>query len=159
MRVERNPACHSIKKKNESPKNFLVTGYFFFVMVQVVIESHKNSTRREDLICLDFQGSFDSGEKIKLDNLEIGDLTLKEDSAILVTGHHRLIGKRVKLPKPFAVIHKRKTDPYMMEDVEQTTTFDVVSIVKEKYVFSGRPGFIVQEDLRGLTKINKLQQQ
>lgn len=125
-------------------------------MVQVVIESYKNSFKRADLVCLDFQGSFEAGEQVQLDNLEVGDLTIKDNSAILITGHHRLVGKKVKLPKPFAVIHKRKSDDYIMDD-NNDATYDVVTILKEKYVFSGRPGFIVQEDLRGLTKMNKKQ--
>jgi chromosome transmission fidelity protein 8 len=32
-------------------------------------------------------------------------------------------------------------------------SYDVVSIIKEKYVFSQRPGLIVQENLRNLTRI------
>jgi chromosome transmission fidelity protein 8 len=122
-------------------------------MVHVVIHSYQNSDRK-DLVYLDFQGNFDSGDHVKLDNLEIGDLTLKDDSAILIIGHHRLVGKKVKLPKPFAVIHKRKTDLDVMEE-EDGVCYDVVTILKEKYVFPNRPGLIVQESLRGLTKIGK----
>lgn len=31
--------------------------------------------------------------------------------------------------------------------------FDTVAILREKYVFSQRPGLLVQENLRGLTRI------
>lgn len=123
-------------------------------MVHVVIHSYQNSDRKEDLVYLDFQGNFDAGDLVKLDNLEIGDLTIDSDSVVLVIGHHRLVGKKVKLPKPFAVIHKRKTDLDVMEE-EDGVCYDVVTILKEKYVFSSRPGLIVQESLRGLTKIGK----
>ncbi|KAI8080688.1 uncharacterized protein B0P05DRAFT_539174 [Gilbertella persicaria] len=129
--------------------------FFFFVlhrMVNISIYPYINSEKKQELICLDFQGSFDSGDATELDNMEIGDLTLEDDSAVLVIGHHRLVGKKAKLPKPYAVIYKRKKEEDAMEE---GTSYDVVTILKEKYVFTGRPGLIVQESLRGLTRIGK----
>ncbi|KAI9360549.1 hypothetical protein BD770DRAFT_419070 [Pilaira anomala] len=121
-------------------------------MVHVVIHSQKNSNEHQDLVYLDFQGSFDSPDNIDVSNIEIGDLTLDNDKAIVIIGHHKLMGKKVKLPKPFAVIHKRKD---VMDEGNGGVCYDVVTILKEKYVFSTRPGLIVQESLRGLTKIGK----
>lgn len=121
-------------------------------MVHVVIHSQQNSNVSEDLVYLDFQGSFNSSDNIDVSNLEIGDLTLSENSAMLIIGHHKLVGKKVKLPKPFAVIHKRKD---MMDEGNGGICYDVVTILKEKYVFPTRPGLIVQESLRGLTRIGK----
>lgn len=120
-------------------------------MVHVVIHSYKDSVQTQDLIYLDFQGSFESVDNIQLSNVDIGDLTLSTDSAQLIIGHHKLTGKKVKLPKPLAVIHKRKD----MMDEGGCGEYDVVTILKDKYVFSGRPGLIVQESLRGLTRIGK----
>lgn len=125
-------------------------------MVNIVIHSLQNSEKKEELVYLDFQGSFDSPENPDVSNIEIGDLTLKDDSALLIIGHHKLVGKKVKLPKPFAVLHKRKREQDdMMEDGKDGVVYDVVTILKEKYVFSGRPGLIVQESLRGLARIGK----
>ncbi|KAI8350380.1 hypothetical protein BD560DRAFT_337620 [Blakeslea trispora] len=121
-------------------------------MVNIVIHSHNNSNRKEELICLEFQGSFDSGDATELGNLEVGDLTLEGDSAVLITGHHRLVGKKAKLSKPLAVMHKKQKEP---DSMEEGTAYEVVTLLKEKYIFSGRPGLIVQESLRGLTKIGK----
>ncbi|KAI9244648.1 Ctf8-domain-containing protein [Helicostylum pulchrum] len=119
-------------------------------MVHVVIHSYKDSVQTQDLIYLDFQGSFESVDNIQLSNVDIGDLTLSTDSAQLIIGHHKLTGKKVKLQRPLAVIHKRRD---MMD--EGGDEYDVVTILKEKYVFSDRPGLIVQESLRGLTRIGK----
>jgi chromosome transmission fidelity protein 8 len=125
-------------------------------MVHVVIHPHQRSDKTEELLYLDFQGSFESADNIDVSNIEIGDFTLKEDSAILIIGHHKLVGKKVKLPKPYAVIHKRKVeDDIMIDDRNDGVCYDVVTILREKYVFSGRPGLIVQESLRGLTRIGK----
>lgn len=124
-------------------------------MVHIVIHPLQTSNKTEELIYLDFQGSFESSsEEANVSNIEIGDLTLQENSALLIIGHHKLTGKKVKLPKPFAVIHKKKIDK---DDMEEDTgvCYDVVTILKEKYVFSVRPGLIVQESLRGLTRIGK----
>ncbi|RCH99172.1 Chromosome transmission fidelity protein 8 [Rhizopus azygosporus] len=114
-------------------------------MVNIVIHPYNQSSQKQDLLVLDFQGSFDSGEVVDLSLVKFGNVTLNENSAELVIGHHRLVGKKVKLPKPYAVIHKRKDS---ME-----ASYDVVSFIKEKYVFSQRPGLIVQENLRNLTRI------
>lgn len=125
-------------------------------MVHIVIHSLQNSEKKEELVYLDFQGSFDSPDNTDVSNIEIGDLTLKDNSALLIIGHHKLVGKKVKLPKPFAVLHKRRLgQDDMIEDGKDGVVYDVVTILKEKYVFSGRPGLIVQESLRGLAKIGK----
>ncbi|KAG2189807.1 hypothetical protein INT46_007916 [Mucor plumbeus] len=123
-------------------------------MVHIVVHSHRHSNKKEELVYLDFQGSFDVGDEPQLDNLEIGDLTLQGESAILIIGHHRLVGKKMKLAKPFAVVHKRKTDLDILEE-QDGVCYDVVTILKEKYVFPNRPGLIVQESLRGLARIGK----
>lgn len=126
-------------------------------MVHVVIHSHSTSNKTEELLYLDFQGSFDSADNLDVSNIEIGDLTLLDDSATLIIGHHKLVGKKVKLPKPYAVIHRQKAEDEdaMMEDGKSGISYDVVTILREKYVFSNRPGLIVQESLRGLTKIGR----
>lgn len=80
-------------------------------------------------------------------------------------GHHRLEGKKVKLPKPLAVIRKRgdqsglKDNEVMDVDndddttTEPTCTYDTVAILREKFVFTQRPLLQVQPGLRGLTRI------
>ncbi|KAI9255058.1 Ctf8-domain-containing protein [Phascolomyces articulosus] len=110
------------------------------------------------LILLEFQGNFQSSET-QVQNLKMGDITFNNDKATLVVGHHRIEGKKVKLPKPFAIIRKRPQEGEEMMDTDTATNttssvvYDTVTILKEKYVFSQRPGLIVQESLRGLTRI------
>ncbi|KAI8876312.1 hypothetical protein K501DRAFT_338175 [Backusella circina FSU 941] len=120
-------------------------------MVHVIINSHANSDNQKELLFLDFQGSFDVGERIDLSNIKVGDLTLNEDSAMLVIGHHRIQGKKVKLAKPFAVMKKQPVEDEDMSDGQ--LYYDVVTILREKYVFSNRPGLMVHESLRGLSRI------
>jgi len=66
-----------------------------------------------------------------------------------------LEGKKTKLSKPLAVIAKRnRQDADAMDlDQQQSVTYDVVHILKEKFVFAHRPSLLVQEDLRGLMKV------
>jgi chromosome transmission fidelity protein 8 len=137
-------------------------------MVHVIINSHVNSNDQKELLFLDFQGSFDVGEHVDLSNIKVGDLTLKEvkhnspscmklvltikkDSAMLVIGHHRLVGKKVKLPKPLAVMKKQPVEQEEMSDGQ--LYYNVVTILREKYVFSNRPGLMVHQSLRGLSRV------
>lgn len=73
----------------------------------------------------------------------------------LTIAHHKLEGKKTKLAKPLAVITKSvQVDVDAMElDQPRPVTYDVVRIIKEKYVFAHRPSLLVQEDLRGLMKV------
>lgn len=73
-------------------------------------------------------------------------------------GHQRLVGKKVQLSKPFAVIKKRKIIETATMDIDDDPSqpaayFDTVAILREKYVFAQRPSLVVQENLRGLTRI------
>lgn len=74
-------------------------------------------------------------------------------------------GKKVKLPKPLAVIRKRGDQSSGLKDnmdvdnddedttTEPTSTYDTVAILREKFVFTQRPLLQVQPGLRGLTRI------
>ncbi|ORY94446.1 hypothetical protein BCR43DRAFT_494025 [Syncephalastrum racemosum] len=110
-------------------------------MVHAVICPLNTSTSRE-LVLLEFQGSFES----TLPNVSsafIGDISIDNDEAFLAIGHHKLTGKRATLSKPMAVIKKR----------DETEAYDTVCIIKHKYIFASRPALVVQESLRGLTRI------
>lgn len=72
-------------------------------------------------------------------------------------------GKKVKLPKPLAVIRKRGDQSGLKDNMdvdndedtttEPTSTYDTVAILREKFVFTQRPLLQVQPGLRGLTRI------
>ncbi|KAI9498973.1 Ctf8-domain-containing protein [Zychaea mexicana] len=127
-------------------------------MVCAVICPLQSSQKEPSLVLLEFQGHFQSSES-QVQSLKMGDLTMTNDKATVVVGHHRLEGKKVKLAKPFAVIRKRQQDDQTAMDTTTDDTpvaavkYDTVTILREKYVFSLRPGLVVQESLRGLTRI------
>ncbi|EIE88391.1 hypothetical protein G6F46_006333 [Rhizopus delemar] len=116
-------------------------------MVNIIIQPHNTSCQKQDLVILEFQGGFNSSEVVDLSDVDIGNLSLNENSAELVVGHQRLLGKKVKLAKPFAAIHKR------VDSMENY--YDVVCIIKEKYVFFQRPALFVPENLRNLARIGR----
>ncbi|XP_044582209.1 chromosome transmission fidelity protein 8 homolog isoform X1 [Cotesia glomerata] len=67
----------------------------------------------------------------------VGDLHYeKNDTPVLIIGMHILHGKEAMLPKPLAILEKRK-------DEDDNTEYAVKAIVKKKLVFKGRPKPIV----------------
>ncbi|KAI9020863.1 hypothetical protein CLU79DRAFT_754130 [Phycomyces nitens] len=121
-------------------------------MVHAVICPVSDSQTNQELVYLDFQGSFSTDQDALVMNVAIGDISFEKDTALLVIGHQRLEGKRVGLLKPFAVIRKRTGLESTVGGFSAAVTYDVVCLIKEKYVFSNRPGLIVQENSRGLNK-------
>ncbi|KAI9310823.1 chromosome transmission fidelity protein 8 [Dichotomocladium elegans] len=113
-------------------------------MVQAVIWPLNESNTDSSLVLLEFQGNFTSNQD-NVQGLKIGDVEFTNNGATLTTGHQKLYGDKVKLPKPIAVIRKRGDEDAM--DVDQTQTniaYDTVTILREKYVFMKRPMLIVQ---------------
>lgn len=47
-------------------------------MVNIVIHPYNQSSQKQDLLVLDFQGSFDSGEVADLSLVKFGNVTLNE---------------------------------------------------------------------------------
>jgi hypothetical protein len=47
-------------------------------MVNIVIHPYNQSSQKQDLLVLDFQGSFDSGEVVDLSLVKFGNVTLNE---------------------------------------------------------------------------------
>ncbi|KAI7869767.1 hypothetical protein BDF14DRAFT_1722358 [Spinellus fusiger] len=122
-------------------------------MVHAVICSLTDSKSRQELVYLDFQGSFTSEEGDELKNVSIGDITVKDDTAVIKVGHHRLEGKRVRLTKPLAVMKKQTGGEMNMEDPKSpTVAYETVCLLREKYIFSLRPSLLVQEVHRGPVK-------
>ncbi|CDH57534.1 predicted protein [Lichtheimia corymbifera JMRC:FSU:9682] len=131
-------------------------------MVHTVIYSLDESQTDSGLVLFEFQGSFTTKEE-NVQQLKIGNVDIDNNKAILSLGHHRLEGKKVKLPKPLAVIRKRGDQSGLKDNMdvdndedtttEPTSTYDTVAILREKFVFTQRPLLQVQPGLRGLTRI------
>ena len=51
-------------------------------MVNIVIHPYNQSSQKQDLLVLDFQGSFDSGEVADLSLVKFGNVTLNEVTLI-----------------------------------------------------------------------------
>ncbi|KAG1456692.1 hypothetical protein G6F56_006775 [Rhizopus delemar] len=112
-------------------------------MVNIIIQPNDLSSK-QDLVILEFQGKFATEEIVDLSNVDIGEISLNQNSAELFVGNQRLVGKKVNLPKPMAAIHQKKDS---MEN-----EYEVVCILREKYVFFQRPALFVPENLRNLAR-------
>ncbi|GAB5592507.1 hypothetical protein Unana1_07407 [Umbelopsis nana] len=124
--------------------------------LQIVIPSSQNSQNQDpQLVLIEFQGTLECNQH-DLRGISVGDLEEDNKGKVYLTvGHHKLEGKKTKLSKPLAVISKRSTENLDAMDTDQLrpVTYDIVNILKEKYVFAHRPSLLVQEDLRGLMKV------
>ncbi|CCA68902.1 hypothetical protein PIIN_02762 [Serendipita indica DSM 11827] len=86
-----------------------------------------------ELVLLELQGSIEiegdyAGETIGMLDMSI------ESKPTLRIGHHLLEGKLTGLPKPLAVLKSNKT-----AEPDNEVSFDIVSIIRKKIVFSKRP--------------------
>jgi hypothetical protein len=61
----------------------------------------------------------------------------------MIISHHKLQGEVVKLKKPFAVLEK-KHNPGSTE-----TEYEIVAVLRKKYVFATRPQPLVDEESKG----------
>jgi len=74
----------------------------------------------------------------ELEQKEIGKLSLDKGVPIMDIGNHRLEGKVVELSKPLIVTEKNESSHHSDLDGE-TVNYDVVGIVRRKYLFKNRP--------------------
>ena len=100
-------------------------------MSSMIIPIHNNSSSNgQEWILIELQGELRAreGEQIDWKSKRIGKLLNRDtDSPVLIIGSSKLEGKRVKLPKPFALL--RKCDG----------AYESQGIVSEKFVFKTRP--------------------
>ena len=62
---------------------------------------------------------------------------------MLTISHHRLQGEVVKLKKPYAVLEKKHNE------FTTETEYEVVAVLKTKYLFSDRPQPLVDDESKG----------
>ncbi|CAG7855143.1 SubName: Full=Uncharacterized protein {ECO:0000313/EMBL:CCA68902.1} [Serendipita indica DSM 11827] len=91
-----------------------------------------------ELVLLELQGSIEiegdyAGETIGMLDMSI-EACLTSSKPTLRIGHHLLEGKLTGLPKPLAVLKSNKT-----AEPDNEVSFDIVSIIRKKIVFSKRP--------------------
>ena len=73
--------------------------------------------------------------------------------ATLIIGNHQLKGHRKSFARPIAVTKKRKFDDALqredeVEDDESAVEYQVVGILRSKYVFKSRPKPITSKRLK-----------
>eukprot|EP00123_Amoebidium_parasiticum_P009845 comp19745_c0_seq1/m.23563 comp19745_c0_seq1/g.23563 ORF comp19745_c0_seq1/g.23563 comp19745_c0_seq1/m.23563 type:complete len:125 (-) comp19745_c0_seq1:262-636(-) len=74
----------------------------------------------------------------------------KGDPHIVVAYHH-LVGKKQALDEPFAVmqkVHQPQNDT-MEDGPTAVKEYQVVALIKHKYVFKNRPQAIIKDELKG----------
>jgi hypothetical protein len=75
-----------------------------------------------------------------LEGQELGDFSMTVlGKPQLVIGSHRLIGKVEKFREPVAILRKRKHSETGAADGREESEFQIVGVVREKYVFKARP--------------------
>ncbi|GAQ87924.1 hypothetical protein KFL_003880060 [Klebsormidium nitens] len=100
---------------------------------------------------IDVQGAF----KNEMQNLRIGILCqTPTEKPILRIGYHELEGSRVVLKKALAVLRKIKLPPTAGQQIEGgSTRFDVVGVIRQKYLFKTRPRPLISKPEPKLKKI------
>eukprot|EP00877_Chromochloris_zofingiensis_P000855 jgi/Chrzof1/10770/Cz05g11170.t1 len=77
-------------------------------------------------------------------NFPVGTLQLSssnKDVVQLTIGYHQLEGKRVPLKKPIAILEKDNNDS------SGNTKYNVVGVVRQKYLFKTRPRALISKPL------------
>ncbi|KAJ1498585.1 hypothetical protein HMI54_012547 [Coelomomyces lativittatus] len=122
------------------------------IEVQGELEGHSTSSQTP--------GSSDSFPSVlagqSLGHLTLHSMTHESNSntiATLVVGHHQFHGQLQKLPKPFAILQKKKRPSFMTKEEtefpmqkEATSSFPIwecQGIVKHRFLFNSRPKHIV----------------
>ena len=109
-------------------------------MVQILIS--KNIGLLEEWIILELQGELQSRSGDGFTGKNIGDLHFnKKGDPILIVGHHIMIGKKIKLEKPFIVLEKCMTTKD--EELIYDSKHAVKAKITTKLLFTSRPKPII----------------
>ncbi|KAF3429069.1 hypothetical protein E2986_10404 [Frieseomelitta varia] len=97
----------------------------------------------EEWAIIELQGDL-KFNSTNITNVYIGDLHFtKSGTPILIIGIHVLHGKEVVLPKPFAVLVKKKNEVNTTNIFERQTEYIIKALIKRKIIFRSRPKPIV----------------
>jgi len=110
----------------------------------------------EELLLVELQGDVVPRKDKSLDGLPLGTLTeYKDGKATLVIGNHLLDGTMEKLPKPFLAVRKVVTSdnstgdsPASDKELETKVAYDIVSLVRRKFIFASVPTPLNRHDPR-----------
>eukprot|EP00898_Chlorokybus_atmophyticus_P000398 jgi/Chlat1/1359/Chrsp119S08663 len=109
----------------------------------------------EEWALVELQGELDIKAAATLQGLEIGRMRLnhpQQNTITLTIGYHELEGKEVALKKPFAVLRKRRTPIIVKDDKADSddstagVEYDIVGVVRRKYLFKTRPRAIIASE-------------
>ena len=98
----------------------------------------------EEWAIIELQGDL-KFNSTNITNVYIGDLHFtKSDTPILIIGIHVLHGKQMVLPKPFAVLVKKKNEEVNTTNIfEKQPEYIIKALIKKKIIFRSRPKSIV----------------
>ncbi|KAL1918520.1 uncharacterized protein VTP21DRAFT_3180 [Calcarisporiella thermophila] len=109
-----------------------------------------------ELVLLELQGTIETGDdEMSADELlDVGKMKFSDnDIPYFTIGHHRLEGKLIKLDRPLAVIHKETAADSVNSTMivnndaeERAEKYEVVSLIRHKYVFKQRPEPMLAEN-------------
>lgn len=108
-------------------------------MVQILIIK---DSKLEEWVLVELQGELQSRFAGGFSGKDIGDLHFtKKGDPILIIGHHLVVGKKVKLEKPFIVMTKSKEN--IRDKDEFASTHLVKAKITTKLLFKTRPKPII----------------
>ena len=110
-------------------------------------------------VLIELQGIVESKEGKGVAGQELGELTFQDGAPHLTIGRHKLKGKTIKLGKPLMLTQRvGSVDTKSMEtkenvedgeakDHESCIKYDIVAVIREKYLFDSRPHPLISTSL------------
>ena len=111
-------------------------------MVQILVL--RGSKPLDEWVIVELQGELKSRFGAGFPGKDIGDLHFnKKGNPILIIGHHIIVGKKIKLEKPFIVLKKCDEVTRTNEDIAYDSKHMVKAKITTKLLFTSRPKPII----------------
>mmetsp|Transcript_49 Transcript_49/g.70 ORF Transcript_49/g.70 Transcript_49/m.70 type:complete len:108 (-) Transcript_49:194-517(-) len=96
----------------------------------------RHPSQNGEWVLFELQGNLIVKKGHEFQGNDLGELTISDGKPHIKIGNYLLQGKVVKLPKPMVVLNRLNKAPNRNE-------IDIVATIREKYIFSKRPTFVL----------------
>ncbi|KAJ1956475.1 hypothetical protein EC988_001330 [Linderina pennispora] len=116
------------------------------------VEFIYNKHRLREFCLIETQGSLETDAPAGLRAQQrFGEIQRNADGSVkMVIGIHHANGSVVKLKNPLAVVRKR---PAEENDGSADIQYDIVAVLKEKFLFKSRPDVVLQKEILNLPTV------